>query len=216
MTTGSSARGPRRSRRTQEERSSETRRLLLDATIDSLAELGYLRTTAQRVANRAGLSRGAQLHHFGSKAALVTAAMEHLFERSIVEFQTALENLPVGADRVPEALDALWAILKGPTGAAYMELAWASRTDLELQETMTRVNRRIDARIEEMFRDMFPDAFPSDATMVGVAWTAIFAVLEGLAFERTVRRDDERIDQVIQLLRQLLPAILVPGGEPSK
>jgi AcrR family transcriptional regulator len=56
-------------RRTQEERSATTRARLLDATIDCLSELGYTNTTTTEIAKRAGLSRGAQLHHFPTKAA---------------------------------------------------------------------------------------------------------------------------------------------------
>ena len=51
-------------RRSQAERSAATREALLDATIDCLIEEGYDSTTTSRVSERAGLSRGAHLHHF--------------------------------------------------------------------------------------------------------------------------------------------------------
>src|SRR4030081_3192822 len=54
--------------RTQAERSEHTRELLLDATIDCLVEVGYARTTVHEICLRAGLSRGAQQHHFTTKA----------------------------------------------------------------------------------------------------------------------------------------------------
>lgn len=50
---------PPRLRRTQEERSQETRARLLDATIESLIDVGYAGTTTTAVCERAGLSRGA-------------------------------------------------------------------------------------------------------------------------------------------------------------
>lgn len=50
-------------RRTQQERSTETRERLLDATVQSLIDLGYAKTTTTVVCERAGLSRGAQVHH---------------------------------------------------------------------------------------------------------------------------------------------------------
>lgn len=68
----------RRPRRTQEERSATTRALLLDATIDCLIEFGYANTTTARVAERAGVSRGAQVHHFTTKTALLAEAIRHL------------------------------------------------------------------------------------------------------------------------------------------
>src|SRR5215468_6574679 len=64
--------------RTQEERSAAMRERLLDATIDCLVEYGYSGTTTTRVAERAGVTRGAQVHHFPTKTDLVTAAVRHL------------------------------------------------------------------------------------------------------------------------------------------
>ncbi len=53
----------------QEERSAETRRRLLDATVACLFERGYAGTTTTELARRAGVSRGAQMHHFPKKGA---------------------------------------------------------------------------------------------------------------------------------------------------
>ena len=43
---------------------------------------------------RAGVSRGAQVHHFPTKEDLVLAALEHLLERRIEEFETTFANFP--------------------------------------------------------------------------------------------------------------------------
>src|ERR1700687_2978711 len=70
-------------RRTQEDRRARTRVRLLDAAIDCLVEYGYAGTTTPRVAERAGVTRGAQVHHFGSKTDLLGAAIEQLAQRRI-------------------------------------------------------------------------------------------------------------------------------------
>lgn len=62
----------------QADRSAGTRQALLDATVMCLVEDGYVGTTGPAIADRAGLSRGAQLHHFGTRDQLVVAAVEHL------------------------------------------------------------------------------------------------------------------------------------------
>src|SRR5205085_9670279 len=77
-------------RRTQAERRAETRGRLLDATLECLAELGYAGTTTTEVVRRAGLSRGAQVHDFPTKAELVVAAVEHLFQRRHDDFRSAI------------------------------------------------------------------------------------------------------------------------------
>lgn len=51
-------------RRTQAQRSAEMRERLLDATVACLIEYGYAATTTARVVEKAGVTKGAQLHHF--------------------------------------------------------------------------------------------------------------------------------------------------------
>ena len=97
MTTSAHQAPPRRS---QAERSASTREALLDATIACLVEDGYASTTTSRVAERAGVSRGAHLHHFQTRQALLAAAMEHLAERRGEQLLAAAENAPEGRERL--------------------------------------------------------------------------------------------------------------------
>jgi len=60
----SPATAPARPRRGQEERRASTRARLLDATVECLVDHGYAATTTTVIAERAGVSRGAQLHHY--------------------------------------------------------------------------------------------------------------------------------------------------------
>src|SRR5258705_10494928 len=101
-------------RRTQEQRSAATRARLLDATIACLDQLGYSRTTTTEIAERAGVSRGAQLHHFPTKAELVTTAVEHLFRRRDAEFRGPFRNPPGGPGPAAAARDPLWSMGCGP------------------------------------------------------------------------------------------------------
>ena len=114
-------------RRTQAERRAETRGRLLDATLECLAELGYTGTTTTEVVRRAGLSRGAQVHHFPTKAELVVAAVEHLFHRRHEEFRQAFAERERTLDA---ALDLLWEMFQGPTFDAWLELVVAGRPHL--------------------------------------------------------------------------------------
>jgi AcrR family transcriptional regulator len=72
---------PRRRRLTQPERSAATRQALLDSTIECLIELGYDQSTTAEISERAGLSRGAHLHHFQTRGALIVAAAQELARR---------------------------------------------------------------------------------------------------------------------------------------
>ena len=121
-----------RQRRTQEERSNATRERLLDATIDCLIEYGYAGTTVARIAERAGVTRGAQVHHYPTKADLVVAALRHLALRQVQQSIDELPRIQRAGDAAGAMLDMLWRIHKGPLFAAVVELWVAARTDPEL------------------------------------------------------------------------------------
>ena len=65
------------------------RQRLLDATVDCLVEHGWSGTSTTLVSQRAGVSRGAQLHHFPTKNDLVLAAVAHLSEMRGQELREA-------------------------------------------------------------------------------------------------------------------------------
>ncbi|MEP7090731.1 MAG: helix-turn-helix domain-containing protein, partial [Nocardioidaceae bacterium] len=85
----------------QGERTRAMRQRLLDATVECLVEHGWSGTSTTLVSRRAGVSRGAQLHHFPTKQALVLAAVEHLSEARGRELQRASTDLPEGPDPRP-------------------------------------------------------------------------------------------------------------------
>ena len=143
-------------RRSQAERSAATRDALLDATIACLVENGYANTTTSRVAERAGVSRGAHLHHFQTRHALVAAAMERLAERRGAELLAAAERLPEGRERLEQGLDLLWASYANPLFQAALDLWSHARTDADLRERLVPVERRLDRQTLEITRQLFP------------------------------------------------------------
>src|SRR6516225_1986372 len=81
-TTSASTTAARKTRRTQAERTEDTRRKILDASVDLLVTRGYAGFRTADVADSARVSRGALTHHFPSKDELVVAVVEHVFQRA--------------------------------------------------------------------------------------------------------------------------------------
>jgi AcrR family transcriptional regulator len=198
----------RRARRTQAERSESTRKLLLDATIECLVERGHASTTTTEIADRAGVSRGAQLHHFPTKAELVTAAIEHLIQRRHREYLEAMERLPGGADRAAASIGLLWGMLSGPTFYAWLELVVAARTDPALRKSISQVADRFSADVEDSFRRQFPEAQGGPFAKVVPAFS--FALLQGLSLEHILegRKQKKRVLQVLDAFRALSQLVL--------
>lgn len=120
-------------RRTQGERSASTRARLLDATVECLTKYGYAGTTTPRIAEMAGLTRGAQVHHFGSKHELMSAAMHHMTARTVA---TVVTGFKAGYTKVADPIDAIlqliWDVHVAPGFVPVAELWIAGRTDPEL------------------------------------------------------------------------------------
>jgi AcrR family transcriptional regulator len=172
-----------RPRRTQAERTATTRAKLLDATLECLVEHGYAGTTTTEVADRAGVSRGAQLHHFPTRAALVAAAVEHLYERMRADYQAGFAALSPRADRLRDAIDLLWSMFTRRDFPAVNELYMAARTDAELRAHLAPIAARHEADVARLARGYFPDLAQQGARFDG-ALALILDAMNGMAVTR--------------------------------
>lgn len=179
-----------RKHRTQAERSERTRELLLDATIECLVELGYARTTVQEICQRAGLSRGAQQHHFTTKAELMTSALQHLFGRLSDQILAATAELPPGPERIEAGIDLLWRAYSGTLSTAAVELWVAARTDPELRGTLLPVDRALGHATLEFYREIM-DVEVDDGRLKTLVLLTVNLV-RGLALDAMIGGDERR------------------------
>lgn len=193
-----------RRRRTQEERRDETRAAVLDATVECLATRGYSQTTTTRIARHAKVSRGALLHYYPSKQQLLAAAVEHVFQRRIGEFREAFAALPSGADRRAAAVDLLWAMFRGSTFHAWLELLVAARSDRNLHEQVAGITTRFADAVDATYLELFPEP-NQPGPFFGLAPRFVFAVLQGLALERIAFGDAPELAELIAALKALAP-----------
>ena len=172
--------GPAARRRTQVQRSARTRRVLLDAAISTLVEIGAARLSTREVARRASVTNGALQHHFATKAQLVAAAVEELNRQLTAEVLASTP--PDGGserERAGQLLDQLWQLYQGSLMAAMAELMVAARTDAELRSHLMRVQRDAIAATAVAGAQLFPHAAPRTA-LAPLIDTAL-ATLRGLA-----------------------------------
>jgi AcrR family transcriptional regulator len=94
-------------------RSADTRRLLVEAAIETLKQQGYAGASARAIAERAGSNQGLVFYHFGSVANLLLAALDAvsaerlaLYEAAVAQVNTPAELVDVAADIFGQDLDA--------------------------------------------------------------------------------------------------------------
>ncbi|MGK5554179.1 TetR/AcrR family transcriptional regulator [Actinomadura kijaniata] len=197
-------------RRTQEERRSRTQARLLEATMECLVDLGWSGTSTTEVARRAGVSRGAQQHHYPTKMELVAAALEHLLEAQRLAFESAFAALPPERRNVEGALDLLWEIFRGRPAKALLELAVAARTDDELRPLCRDLNEHILQVILETFEKLFPASnLPEDA--VPTTLRGLFAMFVGLSVQNALDEDDAGHQAAVLAQVKSIARLIVPG-----
>nr|WP_173157406.1 TetR/AcrR family transcriptional regulator [Phytohabitans suffuscus] len=190
----------------QQERSRATQARLLEATVECLVERGWSGTTTTVVATMAGVSRGAQLHHYPTKASLVMAAVEHLAERRAEEIRTEAAAIPPGPQRLDGVVDMLAAAFTGPLYMAALEVWIAARTDPELRAALVPLEARVG---REMHR-LTVELLGADERNPGVreAIQATLDLLRGLGVANLLSDDTARRTALLAAWKRQLATLL--------
>jgi AcrR family transcriptional regulator len=206
--TATSARVP------QSERSRVMRQRLLEATVDCLVEHGWSGTSTTLVSQRAGVSRGAQLHHYPTKNDLVLAAIEHLSASREEEMRAAVAALPTGPTRTRKVLDMLAEHFTGPLFVAATELWVAARTDTLLREAVLG----LEARVGRGAHRHTVEALGVDESVPGTRELvqATLDLVRGLGLANTLTDDALRRGRVLDRWAEVLDDALARTREAAR
>jgi AcrR family transcriptional regulator len=195
-----------RTHRTQAERSERTRALLLDATIECLLDLGYAGTSVNEICKRAGLSRGAQQHHFATKAELMAHAVEYLVTQLRDQVMDSVHRLAGDPDRVAKGIDLLWQSFSGTLSTAAMELWVAARTDPELSGALLPVDRALGRATYDLYRELAWHDVPADR-MDTLFWLTL-NLTRGLAMDAMIGGDPARREHLLDEWKRIATELL--------
>jgi AcrR family transcriptional regulator len=193
-------------RRTQAERRESTRARILRAAADCLTERGYAATSTVEVCRRAGVSRGAQLHHFPTREELLAATLTWLYEDIEERVVAGVSALPPGAARGPALVDLMWSLYGSPGFKAVLELWLASTNEPGLRAHLLAVLQRSDQKILPTAARLFADVAARNPEFPALT-SLIFQVMQGMALGKAVFGGDEAQSlrpQVLALLKRVV------------
>lgn len=171
------------------------RQRLLEATVECLVDAGFNGTSTTLVSKVAGVSRGAQLHHFPTKNDLVVAAVRHLAEQRKAEMAGISDGLPTGAARTRKVLDVLADSVTSPFFTAALELWVAARTDEQLLAAVgpleTLMGRELHATAVELLG--VDESKPGVRELI----QATLDLLRGLGLANTLGDDSHRRNRIL-------------------
>lgn len=204
-------------RRTQDERSATTIKKISEATIDLIAEVGFVNMTTTMVAKRAGTSRGAILHHFKSKSDLVKHATGAMWAQ-VTAASREMRERDLRSDLDPDALvDAVWTGLMSDTYVSVtIDMMTAARGDEDLSTHVDMWMRRMFASYRKTAKQVFAASGLSEAESETLI-LLITSTLRGLRVAQMIEAeaDDSRVARAMlaDLVRAYLAQIATQRGQ---
>lgn len=192
-----------RNPRTQEERSATTRRQLIDAAVECLSELGYLESTVEVVAKKAGVSRGAVQHHFGSRNNLLIAVVDD-FGLSLAEPAEISRNLSMAA-RVDAVVEHTWEQVRRPHFIAVVQVWLATRNIPDVVQITGKKIAHFERELDQRWQELFSDINVSPQ-QIAVTRHIVLAALRGLALRALYRKGRATWNQEIAALKKMVAA----------
>jgi AcrR family transcriptional regulator len=188
----------------QERRSAETRTAILEAAISCLAEHGYSKTTTLLVSSMARASRGAMLHHYPTRQALIEATIEYAFYKRMKNFIASVTAL-TEEERVRQNRGLYMELsnFQTPEYKAYLELHVASRTDEELRQIFLPRARRYDQVWRLEVRRVFPE-WQDKGELFDRACELTRSMIEGLLLNRDIWDNPAGEEGVLAILNMTL------------
>jgi betaine-aldehyde dehydrogenase len=134
------------------------RRQLIEVTIDSLAELGFVGTTLAQIAGRAGVSPGLVAHYFGDKDGLLDATFRSLARRVAHHVKARLRLISTPRARIQAVIDANLALeeFSRRTGTAWLAF-WGQVLHVpSLKRVQAAYQRRMLSNLRYSLKQLVP------------------------------------------------------------
>jgi AcrR family transcriptional regulator len=193
--------------RTQQQRREETIAGLLDASIDTIIDVGYARASAAVIAKRARVSDGALFRHFPTMGDFMAATAREVMRRQLDSFTKQVAEIPAGKPALEAALTIMRDLTGNATNTVMYELMVAARTDEKLRSTLQEVLTEYAANIYDVAKALpGADQYQPDTFIALVA--IITNTFDGAAIVRAVLPQPDLEAKRIALLASLI------GGTP--
>jgi AcrR family transcriptional regulator len=185
-------------KRTQAERHAETRRKIIDATVDCIDSFGFPKTTMQKVARKAGVTVGAVQHHFPSKSELLAGVLEDGFRKASLEREHIRFPGKRLQERVSQFVDHCWLLYREPTFQANLHILLGMRAESPqaLDEWILGPLADLTVQVRNLLLQVFEDVELSEEACMQLMYF-VFSALSGTAtFARII--DAEHQEALIQ------------------
>jgi AcrR family transcriptional regulator len=194
-------------RRTQAERSEETRTRILKAAANLIRKRGYARFRTAEVAEEAGLSRGAQLHHFPTKDSLVVATLEYVFEQAQVLSRRRASAVNRPRDLIEAVIEDAREFFFSEHFMVAIDIVLSTSTDQSVRKQILDISRKARRPVETAWTGaLAASGVPGQLASDIVALT--LSLVRGMALRTLWDNDPKWFDELFSLWRQMIKVFL--------
>lgn len=199
-------------RRTQADRSEDTQRKIIRATIRLLKSKGYAGVRSAAVADTAEVSRGGLMHHFENKDSLVLAAVEDILMRSR---QRALHNIrkaQTSDDPIAAIAADARSFFFSEDFAVVLDLTLMSGKNAEFQSHIRRFAEVHRAPVERAWEALLVQHGLSQQ-QAGRMLSLTLSIVRGLSIRALRVNDPEYFDDLLQTWQDMVRSYLRQNSE---
>jgi AcrR family transcriptional regulator len=200
-------------RRTQAERTEATRTRILKAAANLIRTRGYARFRTADVAAEAGLSRGAQLHHFPTKDSLVVATLEYVFEQAqiVSRRRAAAVNRP--RDLIEAVIEDAREFFFSEHFFVAIDIVLSTSTDQAVRKQILDISRKARRPVETAWTEaLAASGVPASLAPDIVALT--LGLVRGMAMRTLWDNDPKWFDELFAVWRRMIKTFL--ESQPPK
>jgi AcrR family transcriptional regulator len=196
-----------RVRRSQIERSEETKRRILEAAARLITRKGYAELRVADVAAEAGVSVGAQQHHFPHKDALVVAVIEHCFGEASRNSRNLTKECATPSHVLRLAIEDAKAFFFSDHFLIAINIVLSTKPPSGVREAVLNISRQARLPVERAWRDAMIDAgFPRE--VAGDVITMSFGLIRGFAIRRLWDSDEEGQKRYMALWEEMVGLLI--------
>ena len=194
----------------QAEKSALTRQAILEAAVRCFVQHGYTNTTTAMIAEEGDVSRGAMMHHFSSRSAVMEAVVGYLHVRRLNEYRQLMSDIDSPDQMLTRAairtsVETAWKYVNLPSFIAYQELLGAARTDPALASAVDEVERDFEREFLKTVRAVFPHW--KQVKSLKAAHELVQFVMQGMGVAHRSPQREQRARRVIDTVTDYLETI---------
>lgn len=187
----------------QAARSLKMRERVLSAALDCIFEEGFQKASTTEIVKRAGVSRGAMLHHFPSKEILIAAAIEKLLDDEIEFIRAEAGAYSRKEKSIDDFVDFLWSRFSSRLFMITIDFLSSARTDDRLREAVIPVSLNFHDSLNEIWSQFFHYE-KSSPEKVQTLLNTTLCLMRGMGIQTVIRDDDGYFDSIRNCWKQIL------------